>query len=207
MLTHRFLENLLSLEQNQTFCGREVVGENRVLIIGTFNPNDESFPHPTNTAEWFYGRTSKNKFWHYFPTCLTNRSLHPNFVDNVGPDNWKDYCRDERVVIIDMIKIIDHQDLLTNQKDRELESRILQDLSNVQYFQIEQAFSNSTFEKVLYSLEWSDARNLPKLVRIRDLINTQLIRQGTINTYQQIKYCKAPWRNDSLISWQNAINL
>jgi hypothetical protein len=206
MLTHRFIDELLTLERDQTFCGQDIVGENRVLIIGTFNPSDEAYPDPTNNAEWFYGRTSKNKFWHYFPNSLTNESLHPSREQNGGVESWKEYCRQQRVVIIDMIKTINHPEIITSQKDGELERRILPDLSNVDYFQIEQAFSNCTFDNVLYSLAWSDKRNLPKMVRIRDLINEQLIRQNTINSLNQIKYCKAPWRNDSLISWQNALN-
>lgn len=206
MLTHRFINELLDLEQNQTFCGQDIVGANRILIIGTFNPDDEAFPDPSNNAQWFYGRTNKNKFWHYFPTSLTNESLHPNTENYGGVESWKEYCIQQRVVIIDMIKTINHPEIITSQKDGELERRILQDLTNIQYFQVEQAFSNSRFDKVLYSLAWTDKRNLPNLVRIRDIINRQLIDQGTINSLDQIKYCKAPWRNDSLISWQNALN-
>jgi hypothetical protein len=206
MLTHRFINELTSLERDKIFCGQDIVGSQRVLIIGTFNPNNEAFPDPTNNAQWFYGRTLKNKFWYYFPKALTNQSLHPTTGHTGRVESWKEYCVHNGVVIIDMIKSIDHQEILTSQKDGELERRILPDLSNVQYFQVEQAFRNTTFDKVLYSLAWSDKRNLPNMVRIRDLINRQLIIQHTINNINQIKYCKAPWRNDALLSWQTALN-
>jgi hypothetical protein len=106
MLTHKFIDDLLTLERDRMFCGQDIVGENRILIIGTFNPNYEAYPDSTNNAEWFYGRTSKNKFWHYFPTSLTNASMHPKTNLNAGVESWKQYCRQHKVVIIDMIKSI-----------------------------------------------------------------------------------------------------
>jgi hypothetical protein len=207
MLTHRFIDTLVDLEKNQLFLGNRIIDKHlKVLVIGTFNPDFESYPDPSNNAAWFYGRTQKNKFWHYFPMALSRESLHPAYGWSGNTDSWKQYCNDNGVVIIDMLKAINNVENLTSQKDSELEYRIKPDLSNVEFFKVSDAFKSCTFEKVLYSLAWSDARNLPKLVKIRETINTQLLRQGTIKSLKQIRYCKAPWRNDSGSSWDDAIN-
>lgn len=205
MITHRFREELIRLEREKIFCNRNIELNNRVLVIGTFNPDNQSYPVESNNAEWFYGRIEKNKFWRYFPLALTGNSLHPLDGNNGGAFSWKEYCTTNRVVIIDMLKSIDHDLVLTSQKDGELEFRISEDLSNVSIFNIVEAFHGVTFEKVLYSLKWSDARNLPKLVEIRDGINRALLEIGVIRKMSQIKYCTAPWRNDAGPSWNNAL--
>ena len=205
MLIHRFINELSDIEQYKQFCGSEIPQNSSILIIGTFNANYQSYPVPSNNAEWFYGRTDKNKFWRYFPESLTGNSLHPQDGNTGGVVSWKQYCLTKRVVIIDMLKSIDNDQVLTSQKDRELDIRILPDLSNVSIFDIESAFHGITFEKVVYSLKWSDARNLPKLVEIRNDINSALIEQGTVRSMSQIKYCTAPWRNDAGPSWNNAL--
>ena len=205
MLTHRFITELNNLEETSSFCDKGITGQNRVLVIGTFNPDNASYPDPSNDAEWFYGRTAKNKFWHYFPLALTGVSLHPSLGHRGRKDAWIKYCNENKVVIIDMIKSISHSELLTSQKDSELERRINPDLSNVNFFQVSKAFRQSTFDKVIYSLAWTEARKLPALVAIRDRINGQLQRQGTIQDMKQIRYCKAPWRNDAWSSWEEGL--
>ncbi len=205
MITHRFREELIRLEREKIFCNRNIELSNCVLVIGTFNPDYQSYPVESNNAEWFYGRTEKNKFWRYFPSALTGNSLHPQDDTIGGALSWKQYCVTNRVVIIDMLKSIDHDLVLTSQKDGELEFRISEDLSNVSIFNIAEAFHGVTFEKVLYSLKWSDARNLPKLVEIRNGINRKLLEIGVIRNMSQIKYCTAPWRNDAGPSWNNAL--
>lgn len=206
MLIHRFYNELTELETNHIFCGEEVAGHYNILVIGTFNPSNESFPVNTNNAQWFYGRTEKNKFWYYFPQSLTGGSLHPKDGEQNIPTVWRTYCLQNRVIIIDLLKTIDQAPVLTNQKDRELDIRIHENLDNVSYFDVAAAFTGITFNKVIYSLAWSDERNLPKLVRIRDIVNNQLRAQGSINIPAQVIYCKAPWRNDSYDSWNNGIN-
>lgn len=60
-LYHRFISELNDLEQNQRFCGREITQQNNFLVIGTFNPDNNSCLR-TNDASWFYGR-KRNYFW------------------------------------------------------------------------------------------------------------------------------------------------
>lgn len=54
-INHKFIEELNILETNGIFCGVPVKGSYRLLIIGTFNP-DENSCVKANNAEWFYGR-------------------------------------------------------------------------------------------------------------------------------------------------------
>jgi hypothetical protein len=205
MLRHRFIDELKDIETNRKFCGRDIVGENRILIIGTFNPDSSSYPVESNNAKWFYGRTNENYFWDYFPRVLTGESLHPRSGFTGGEGEWRKYCATQKVVIIDMIKEISSSCTLTSQKDRGLENQIKPDLSNVRVFECANAFSKSTFNLVIYSLAWTDYKNLPSLIKIRDSINSQLQRQGTIDNMKQIRYCKAPWRNDSFESWNKGL--
>ena len=103
-IIHRYLDELESIEQDRLFCDKRIYANSNILIIGTFNPSDQSCQRP-NTAQWFYGRNTNN-FWRYFPTALTGKSLHP--TDNhIGyPQTWKQYCIDNRIVIIDLITLV-----------------------------------------------------------------------------------------------------
>lgn len=205
MITHRFLDDLENLENNQVFCDRKIQGKNKLLIVGTFNPSYESFPVSSNNAPWFYGRTSRNKFWHYLPLALNSESLHPKFGGDSNAVKWKCFCNDKKIVIIDLIKSIDSTIRLTNQKDMELEKRINSTLNNVTFFDVKKAFKNVTFDIVAYSLAWSQERILPNIVKIRNKINNALITEKCIKNADQIKYCKTPWRNDAFESWQKSL--
>lgn len=173
------------------------------MIVGTFNPSDESCEKP-NSAQWFYGRR-QSKFWRYLPTALTGQSLHP--IDNPAgtPESWKQYCIGNKIVIIDLIKTININDILPNFGDREVECKINYDLTNTTRFDIRNAFNGITFNKVLYSLTWSDNK-IQRLRQIRNLINKSLLENGCINDISQIKYCLTPSRNDAYQSWYDAIN-
>ena len=202
-IIHRYINDLQTIEQQRQFCGQPINSNSNILIIGTFNPSDESCEKPNN-AKWFYGR-KQNKFWRYMPTALTGHSLHQ--IDNPAgyPQTWKHFCLDNKIVIIDLIKKININDILPNFEDREVECKINHDLSNTDIFNIESAFNGITFNKVLYSLTWSD-RKIQKIRQIRNRINQLLLINGCINNEQQIKYCLTPSRNDAYQSWNEAIN-
>lgn len=206
MINHRFYNELLNLERTQVFCGERLSGHYSLLIIGTFNPDDNSVVCGNN-AEWFYGRTEDNYFWRYLPQAHTGKSLHPIDGHLGGAASWRQYCLGNRVVIIDMIKQIDHPIPLPNFKDRSLNERISPKLQNVSVFDVVAAFDNITFSKVIYSLKWTDARNIPNLVSIRDKLNSKLVRQGSIRGgYDSFRYCKAPWYKNAYQPWYDAIN-
>ncbi|WP_247233353.1 hypothetical protein [Telluribacter sp. SYSU D00476] len=202
-ITHRFNPELNALENNHTFFGHPVHPQSRFLFIGTFNPSDDSCLEP-NTSEWFYGRV-KNKFWKYMPTALTGVSLHPADGHLGYPQTWKDYCVDQRIVIIDLIKTIETDDVLPNFSDRVVDSKIADDLGNTVYFDIRAAFAGITFEKVIYSLRWTD-NMLQRLPQVRGIVNEALLDTGCIHNINQIRYCTTPSRNDAFNSWDLAIN-
>lgn len=203
-IIHRYLDELERIEQDRIFCNEPINANSNILIIGTFNPSDQSC-QKNNIAQWFYGR-NQSKFWRYFPTALTGQSLYP--PDNhIGyPQTWKQYCVDNGIVIIDLIKRININDLLPDFGDKNVECKINHDLSNTNYFDIASAFNGTKFNKVLYSLTWSDNK-IQRLRQIRDIVNQSLIDNGCINNIQQIKYCLTPSRNDAFQSWNDAINL
>lgn len=75
--------------------------EPTTLIAGTFNPE---WP-VGNSAEWFYGRTANNYFWHVLPRLYGERSLI-----NAMPGEWKQFCHDKKIAFTDLISSIDDAD-------------------------------------------------------------------------------------------------
>ena len=202
-IKHKFKNELDNIEESQIFCGEKIKQDSKILIIGTFNPDNESC-RKENSASWFYGR-NKSNFWRYFPKALKDESLHPNDeVENV-PNVWRNYCIKNRVVIIDLIKTINNVDILPNFGDREVEKLINDDLSNTYHFNVKKAFKDINFEKVIYSLSWSD-NSIQKMRRIKNIINQQLVEIGSIENTHQIKYCNTPSRNDAQESWNKGVN-
>ncbi len=204
-IEHRYIDQLTEIEIHHTFCNEQIDANSNILIIGTFNPSDESC-EKENMATWFYGR-NQSKFWRYFPSALTGNSLHPNDGHGGHPLTWKQYCIDNGIVIIDLIKSIDINDILPNFGDRAVECKINHDLTNTEHFNIDTAFNGITFNKIIYSLAWTD-NYIPRLRRIRDRINQQLIDNNCIDNINQIKYCLTPSRNDqaTIDSWNNAVD-
>lgn len=204
-ITHKFIDELEEIELNQIFCNQPIEKNSKILVIGTFNPSKDSC-RKTNNALWFYGR---NNFWRCFPRALGDDSLHIDDNDEQLPlpQTWKDYCLKNKIVIIDMIKEIKTDEILQSFKDRELESNIAEDLSNVSIFNIEEAFKGVKFEKVIYSLKFSD-NYIKRLKKIKERINEHLLNNNCIQNFDQIKYCKSPSRNYHNLqeSWTNAIN-
>ena len=202
-IRHRFISELTEIEEQQIFCGERILQKNKVLIIGTFNPDDQSCIGQ-NFATWFYGR-NQSKFWRYFPIALTGNSLHPNDGNINVPEIWKKYCLENEIIIIDLIKSIKSDEALQNFSDQEVESKINQDLSNTEYFDVKKAFRNVKFERVIYSLRWTD-NQIQKIRRIRDIVNKELIEIRSIQNLAQIKYCNTPSRNDAQNSWNEGVN-
>ena len=202
-ITHRFINELIELEENQIFCGEKIQSKSKILIIGTFNPNNESCIGQNN-ATWFYGR-NQSKFWRYFPNALTGNSLHPNDGIENFPELWKNYCVKNGIVIIDLIKSINSNEILQSFSDREVENKISQDLSNTNYFDVKKAFKDVKFERVIYSLLWSD-NNIQKMRTIKNIINKSLLEIGSIQNQNQVKYCSTPSRNDAQNSWNEGVN-
>lgn len=202
-IIHRYIDELEALEQQHVFCGVPVSGHYNILIIGTFNPSNASCAKQNN-ASWFYGR-KQNKFWRYLPTALTGTSLHENDYHTGQPASWRNYCINNKIIIIDLVKQIETDDILPNFGDRRVDNRINPDLSNANFFSIKAAFQGITFNKVLYSLKWAD-KKLEKLPKIRDKINQALIDNHCIERAGQIKYCHTPGRGNYPESWNGAVN-
>jgi len=206
-LKHRFLNELENLEQNQFFCNQKISKENRILIIGTFNPNDESCKKE-NQAIWFYGRT-QNWFWKYLPAALNKESL----LNEAGLDlnACKEFCKENKIVIVDLLKGINDCEQLDGFNDEKLNERILSDIQNADVFRFEDAFRGVTFEKVIYTRKgWNSVvdKNIEKLIKIKNLVNEVLIKNQLIKDSSQIKYCPAPWqkRQSTKQQWIAAIN-
>jgi hypothetical protein len=206
-LIHRYIEELNRLEAEQMFCGEKINPNSKVLFIGTFNPDDNGYAM-NNNAVWFYGRT-QSKFWRYMPIALGGQSLHINDLAADAQLNrlnrWRGYCLDHKLVIIDLVKSIKTDDILESFSDREVNEKISLDLTNVEIFDVSSAFKGVTFERVVYSLLWTD-QQVTRLRAIRDIVNKQLIEIGCIQNPNQIKYCKTPSRNDAQGSWTEGIN-
>jgi hypothetical protein len=207
-IRHRYIDFLELIENEQTFWGRKILKKNKLLIIGTFNPDEDSCDSP-NEATWFYGRY-KNNFWDYVPHSLTGNNLHPC---NGGTfEKWKRFCRGNHIIIVDLIKQIDHKTKLPNFKDKEINDRINPDLSNVTEFNFAKAFKGITFDKVIYTRKtWHPKNNadIGKLIKIKDFVNETLINKKIIGAGDNIiHYCPAPWqkRPSTRQQWQDALN-
>lgn len=81
------------------------------LIVGTFNP---AWPE-TNTAQWFYGRTDSNYFWDILPRLYGQPSLLSS-----GPDDWKEFCRNQKIALTDIVSSIDDADPTNKNHNRML---------------------------------------------------------------------------------------
>jgi hypothetical protein len=192
-IVHRYIDELSTLEDEHIFCGMPLTKHYKYLIIGTFNPNDESCTK-LNTALWFYGRP-QNKFWRYLPNTISGESLHQSDSLNDLPTTWQNYCIEHSIIIIDLIKKVNIDAILDDFGDKSIEALINSELTNVESFDIAKAFGGIKFDKVIYSLAWKDAR-IRKMKLIRDRINDALISNNCISSFDQIKYPNSPARND-----------
>jgi len=72
--------------------------EPTTLIVGTFNPEWPA----NNTAGWFYGRTNNTYFWDVLPRLYGEESLI-----NATPAQWKQFCKDKRIALTDLISEVE----------------------------------------------------------------------------------------------------
>lgn len=202
-ILHRYIDELNALEINRTFCGEPLTDSYKLLIIGTFNPDDNSCIK-ANNAEWFYGR-KKNNLWRFLPRALGEPSLHVNDRPEATEKDLREFCITHKIIIIDLIKCIEVVDPLPDFGDNEVEQRINADLSNTSIFNITKAFEGVKFNRIIYSLSWSDSK-IKKIRKIRDIVNENLLNIGCIESLNQIKYPNSPARNDCYEAWNKAIN-
>lgn len=73
-IEHKFIKDLIQLEKEQIFSDRSIIGRNKLLVIGTFNPKD-NIVRKKNDAEWFYGGNANN-LWKHIPESMINRGLN-----------------------------------------------------------------------------------------------------------------------------------
>lgn len=71
--------------------------EPNTLIVGTFNP---AWPDG-NKADWFYGRTARNYFWDVLPRLYNGENYRKE-----NADIWKKFCREEKIILTDIITSI-----------------------------------------------------------------------------------------------------
>lgn len=208
-IKHRFIDELELIENSQQFCDERINPKCKLLIIGTFNPDDNSYEgKDVNDAKWFYGR-KKNNFWRYLPECLNSSSLH--IKEDYSTEDWKLFCIKNKIVIVDLIKEIKNKSKLEDFKDKRLNDRINDSMDNVIVFDFKSAFKNIKFEKVIYSRKgWCSGRDsdISKLIHIKCKVNDILLGNKIINDLNQIKYCPSPWqqRQTTQSQWNEAIN-
>jgi len=202
-LIHKFIDDLEALENHRTFCNKPLEKELNVLIIGTFNPNDNSISKPNNST-WFYGR-EESKFWQYMPECIDGTSL------KTRQSEWKNFCVTNKIVIVDLLKSINNVSQLTNFKDKSLEERIDPNLNNVQIFDFEKAFAGIHFQKVIYTrktwLSTGEFDPIPNLVRIRKRVDDTLLNLRIVESESNIKSCYTPWKDEPHVKedWCSAL--
>lgn len=136
-------EHLFKYSDLEVLENNPLEGDYEILIVGTFNGDIEG-----NLATWFYGRP-ENEFWCLFPRMLDKPSLHTVDRDediNVLTTIWKQFCIDNKIVIVDLFKdiLID----LPNHSDK-----LLAKLGPQEYiaFDFETAFENCSFRKVMFT--------------------------------------------------------
>ncbi|MES2701555.1 MAG: hypothetical protein V4649_02895 [Bacteroidota bacterium] len=71
------------------------------LVVGTFEPELPA----GNTAGWFYGRTADDCFWDVLPRLYGQTSLL-----DATPEAWRQFCREHKIALTDLISSIDDAD-------------------------------------------------------------------------------------------------
>jgi len=186
-IEHKFINDLIELEQNKIFAGRSIIGNNRLLVVGTFNPSENIISKPNN-AEWFYGRKANN-LWKYIPEVINKKTLKES-----DKAEWVKFCYHNKMVIIDLIKSFKATEKLKSFSDKELEHKINIKGSQPIFFDSNKAFIESTFDFVIFTRKtWgNDIRSLHSAKK--NLID-QLLAAKTIQNENQIILCPAPWGN------------
>jgi len=146
MTIHKFIiSDLEYLENNPP------VGKHHLLVVGTFNADING-----NEAKWFYGRPG-NEFWCLLPRMMDEPTLHP--VDRVESldelvEVWKIYCKNKRIIIVDLFKTISTE--LKDHNDKEFAKLKVMEYS---LFDFKKAFLNSTFDGILFTWKGGEEKN------------------------------------------------
>jgi hypothetical protein len=184
---HKFIEDLNAIEIQRIFANRSIKGKNKILIVGTFNPSEESIVDgKINSAEWFYGR-GKNNLWRYLPQSFGSES-----IKDCEKIKWIEFCNENNIVIIDLIKSFNSDSKLLTFSDKEIQKKILLKGANVKYFNFKNAFKYSKFENVIFTRKtWGREISEFNIIRV-NLIN-YLLKNHSIKSENNIIYCPAPW--------------
>jgi G:T/U-mismatch repair DNA glycosylase len=165
MPLHRFIQDLLHLEQNP------IRGDYNTLIIGTFNAEDQEGLN--NDAEWFYGR-ARNQFWYILPQLFGQPSLHRKEHQDIPLTElaslWKQFCVENSIVIIDIFKEI--EGVLPNHGDNAIANA-----EDVNLFNYELAFQNATFQNVIFT--WKGQNDNTGLGVLKTLAHNWFTAQGS----------------------------
>jgi hypothetical protein len=187
-IEHKFIGDLKKLEQEKKFANRSIVGHNKLLIVGTFNPS-ACMVCKKNNAEWFYGRKANN-LWRYIPEAIINKSLKEH-----KKEDWIKFCNTNKIVIIDLVKAARSNQKLNSFSDKDLESLISRNNSNPIFFDSKQAFNQCKFDYVIFTRKIWDSK-LPMLKKAKEELINNLLQLESINSIEsQIIYCPAPWGN------------
>ena len=185
-IEHKFIGDLIKLERENIFANRTIIGQNKLLIVGTFNPS-EDMVCKQNDAEWFYGRKANN-LWRYIPEAIINKSLKEH-----KKEDWIKFCNNNKIVIIDLIKSARSNQKLNSFSDKDLESLISRNNSKPIFFDSKQAFNKCKFEYVIFTRKIWDSK-IPMLKKAKEELINNLLQLESINSIEsQIIYCPAPW--------------
>lgn len=187
-IEHKFINELIKLEKSNTFAGRTIIGQNKLLVVGTFNPSANMICKQ-NDAEWFYGRKANN-LWRYIPEGMIDKSLKEH-----KKEDWIKFCKNNKIVIIDLVKSASSNQKLNSFSDKDLESLISRNNSKPIFFDSKQAFNKCKFEYVVFTRKIWDSK-IPMLKKAKEeLINNLLQLESISSIENQIIYCPAPWGN------------
>ena len=201
-IEHKFINELIKLEKSNIFAGRTIIGQNKLLVVGTFNPTENMVCKP-NDAEWFYGRKANN-LWRYIPEGMIDKSLKEH-----KKEDWIKFCKNNKIVIIDLVKSASSNQKLNSFSDKEVEFLISKKESNTSYFDSKEAFRNCNFDFVVFTRKnWEST--IPALLKAKESLIKNLLELKAIKSIEkQIIYCPAPWGNFKKIAeeWSNKMEI
>jgi len=165
MHNHRFINELNSLEATP------INGRFSTLVIGTFNSENQDGLN--NDSLWYYGRC-QNEFWYLFPQINGYQSLHQRDHPDISPRQlsvkWKDYCLQNRVVIVDIFKSISTH--LTSHSDS-----VIENPEQFVFFDYQTAFQQVQFNNILFT--WKSRTNKHILGRRKEEIHNWFSQKGS----------------------------
>ncbi len=140
--------------------------EPTTLIVGSFNPDLGD----KNTAAWFYGRTAESCFWDVLPRLYGE----PSLID-ANPEQWKQFCRDKRIALTDIISCIEDAELTNKAHSR--------------------ALAGFTDKAIEYNFDDFGFVNIAKLLQSRPTIKNVYLTRGITEPFWRhlwnpvVQYC------------------